>query len=61
MTIEVTIKYVGLVMSADNQGEGGMMALISQIRQIGPEMQGRTKFLLAGSGSSGRRSSSATA
>jgi KUP system potassium uptake protein len=50
VTIEVTIKYVGLVMGADNQGEGGMMALISQIRQIGPGIQGRTKFLLAGLG-----------
>src|SRR5215813_9070754 len=49
VTIEVTIKYVGLVMNADNDGEGGIMALISQIRQIG-DIQGRTKFLLAGIG-----------
>ena len=46
----VTIKYVGLVMKADNQGEGGIMALISQIRQIGSEVSGRTKFVLAGLG-----------
>jgi KUP system potassium uptake protein len=50
VTIEVTIKYVGLVMSADNEGEGGIMALISQIRQIGQGLGGHTKFLLAGLG-----------
>ncbi|HEY6672275.1 MAG TPA: KUP/HAK/KT family potassium transporter [Solirubrobacterales bacterium] len=50
VTMIVTIKYVGLVMSADNDGEGGIMALISQIRQIGKGLQGRTKFLLAGLG-----------
>ena len=48
--IEVTIKYVGLVMSADNDGEGGIMALISQIRQVGDGIRGRTKYLLAGLG-----------
>ena len=37
-------------MSADNDGEGGIMALISQIRQIGDRVTGRTKFLLAGLG-----------
>ncbi len=46
----VTVKYVGLVMKADNEGEGGIMALISQIRQIGSEVSGRTKFVLAGLG-----------
>ena len=46
----VTVKYVGLVMKADNQGEGGIMALISQIRQIGSEVSGRAKFVLAGLG-----------
>src|SRR5919197_3095999 len=33
----VTVKYVGLVMTADNEGEGGIMALISQIRKIEKE------------------------
>jgi KUP system potassium uptake protein len=50
VTLIVTVKYVGLVMKADNDGEGGIMALISQIRQIGGEVSGRTKFLLAGLG-----------
>src|SRR4029077_12518385 len=49
VTIIVTVKYVGLVMGADNDGEGGIMALISQVRQIGG-VSGRTKFLLAGLG-----------
>jgi KUP system potassium uptake protein len=46
----VTVKYVGLVMNADNQGEGGIMALVSQVRQIGSEVSGRTKVVLAGLG-----------
>ena len=50
VTLIVTVKYVGLVMSADNDGEGGIMALISQIRQIGDGVRGRTKFMLAGLG-----------
>jgi KUP system potassium uptake protein len=50
VTIVVTVKYVALVMNADNDGEGGIMALISQIRQIGGRVGGRTKFLLAGLG-----------
>src|SRR3954468_4554837 len=50
VTLIVTVKYVGLVMSADNDGEGGIMALISQIRQLGDKLRGRTKFLLAGLG-----------
>jgi KUP system potassium uptake protein len=49
VTIIVTVKYVLLVMNADNDDEGGIMALISQIRQIGA-VRGRTKFLLAGLG-----------
>jgi K+ transporter len=48
--IEVMFKYVGLVMGADNDGEGGIMALISLIRQIPAGVQGRIKFLLAGLG-----------
>ena len=50
VTLIVTVKYVGLVMSADNDGEGGIMALISQVRQLGDRVRGRTKFLLAGLG-----------
>src|SRR6185295_11687648 len=50
VTLIVTVKYVGLVMKADNEGEGGIMALISQIRQIGKEVPARTKLMLAGLG-----------
>jgi KUP system potassium uptake protein len=50
VTLIVTVKYVGLVMSADNDGEGGIMALISQVRQLGDRVRGRTKFVLAGLG-----------
>src|SRR3954454_3771786 len=50
VTMIVTVKYVGLVMNADNDGEGGIMALISQVRQVGDGTTGRTKFLLAGLG-----------
>jgi KUP system potassium uptake protein len=50
VTLIVTVKYVAFVMTADNDGEGGIMALISQVRQIGDKVQGRTKFLLAGLG-----------
>jgi KUP system potassium uptake protein len=50
LTIVVTLKYVLLVMRADNQGEGGIMALITLIRQ--GELPGgrRTKVVLAGLG-----------
>ena len=48
--IIVTLTYVTLVMRADNDGEGGIMALISQIRQLGDGLRGRTKFILAGLG-----------
>jgi KUP system potassium uptake protein len=50
VTLVVTVKYVTFVMSADNDGEGGIMALISQVRQLGDRVQGRTKFVLAGLG-----------
>src|SRR5215203_800903 len=50
VTLVVTVKYVTFVMSADNDGEGGIMALISQVRQLGDRVRGRTKFALAGLG-----------
>ena len=46
----VTVKYVGLVMRADNHGEGGIMALISQVRQLGDDLPRRSKYVLAGLG-----------
>ena len=49
VTLIVTVKYVGLVMSADDDGEGGTMALISQIRRIA-DASARRKLLLAAVG-----------
>ena len=35
ITLIVSVKYVTLIMRADNDGEGGIMALIALIRQVG--------------------------
>jgi KUP system potassium uptake protein len=50
VTIVVTVLYVTLVMRADNDGEGGIMALITLIRRKGMRGGARTKLLLAGLG-----------
>jgi KUP system potassium uptake protein len=50
VTIIVTIKYVLLVMRADNEGEGGIMALITLIRRQGMSGGRRTKLALAALG-----------
>ncbi|HEY2601511.1 MAG TPA: potassium transporter Kup [Thermoleophilaceae bacterium] len=50
VTIVVTITYVGLVMRADNDGEGGIMALITLIRRGGVPGSARTKAMLAALG-----------
>ena len=50
LTIVVTLKYVLLVMRADNQGEGGIMALITLIRQGNLPGGRRTKVVLAALG-----------
>jgi KUP system potassium uptake protein len=50
VTIIVTLTYVTLVMRADNDGEGGIMALISLIRRRGSGGVGRTKLVLAALG-----------
>ena len=46
VTIIVTIKYVLLVMRADNDGEGGILALITLIRRRGVPGGRRTKLAL---------------
>jgi KUP system potassium uptake protein len=46
----VTLTYVSLVMRADNDGEGGIMALIALLRRWGSETRHRTALLLAGLG-----------
>ena len=50
VTIIVTIKYVLLVMHADNDGEGGIMALITLIRRQGVPGGRRTMVALAALG-----------
>lgn len=44
ITLVVTVKYVGLVMRANNNGEGGIMALIALINRTG--ISSRKKILL---------------
>jgi KUP system potassium uptake protein len=50
VTIVVTIKYVLLVLRADNDGEGGILALITLIRRRGLQGSRRAKAVLAGLG-----------
>ena len=50
VTIVVTVTYVLLVMRADNEGEGGIMALITLVRRKQTPGHRRTKLLLAGLG-----------
>jgi KUP system potassium uptake protein len=48
--IIVTVTYVLLAMRADNDGEGGIMALITLLRRMGARRGGRTAAVLAGLG-----------
>ncbi|HUB22556.1 MAG TPA: potassium transporter Kup [Streptosporangiaceae bacterium] len=50
VTIIVTVTYVLLVMRADNDGEGGIMALIALIRRRALPGGARAKAILAGLG-----------
>jgi KUP system potassium uptake protein len=50
VTIIVTVTYVLLVMRADNDGEGGIMALIALIRRRALPGSNRAKAVLAGLG-----------
>jgi KUP system potassium uptake protein len=61
VTIIVTLTYVTLITRADNDGEGGIMALITLISRKGAPGGPRAAMVLAALGSSGRRCSSATA
>lgn len=50
VTLIVTVLYVLLVMRADNDGEGGILALITLIRRRQVPGSKRTKMVLAGLG-----------
>ena len=47
VTIIVSIKYVSLIMRADNDGEGGIMALIALIKGAGPATRRHRMVLIA--------------
>jgi KUP system potassium uptake protein len=46
----VTLTYISLVMRADNDGEGGSMALITLLRRLGGTRDRRAAAVLAGVG-----------
>ncbi len=46
VTIVVSIKYVSIVMRADNHGEGGVMALIALVRRLLGEVRASTKVVV---------------
>ncbi|WP_431955624.1 potassium transporter Kup [Nocardia lijiangensis] len=48
--IIVTLTYISLVMRADNDGEGGIMALITLLRRLGGQRGRRAAAILAGVG-----------
>jgi KUP system potassium uptake protein len=50
VTIVVTVTYVLLVMRAGNDGEGGIMALITLIRKLGNARSARVRLALAALG-----------
>ena len=50
VTIIVTLKYVTLVLRADNDGEGGIMALITLIRRKGAARWPHAAMVLAALG-----------
>jgi KUP system potassium uptake protein len=47
VTLVVSIKYVTVVMRADNDGEGGVMALIALIRRLLGEVRSSTRAVVA--------------
>ena len=47
VTVIVSIKYVVFIMRADNDGEGGIMALIALIRDVGLERRAAQVVLVA--------------
>jgi KUP system potassium uptake protein len=48
MMIVVTIKYVGIIMRADNNGEGGSLALLALISRKIRERRWRAQIVLLG-------------
>lgn len=46
VTIVVSVKYVGFIMRADNKGEGGIMALVAQLKAAKKPGRGATAGLI---------------
>src|SRR3954469_13698371 len=49
ITLVVSVKYIGIVMRADNEGEGGVMALVALVRRLlGEGRSGARAIVLLG-------------
>jgi KUP system potassium uptake protein len=48
ITVVVSLKYVMLVMRADNEGEGGIMALIALLQQVALSKRGKAGLIALG-------------
>jgi KUP system potassium uptake protein len=48
VTLVVSIKFIGFIMRADNEGEGGIVALVAQIRESKLHVTYRWGFLVLG-------------
>ena len=60
LTVVVSLKYVLLILRADNNGEGGLIAMLALASLAVPTGRRCARLLMIGA-SSARRSSSATA
>jgi KUP system potassium uptake protein len=58
ITIIVSVKYVTFIMRADNDGEGGIMALIALVQDA--TLKGRSTSITSATSSPGSQSSGAT-
>jgi KUP system potassium uptake protein len=48
ITIVVSLKYIGFIMRADNEGEGGIMALIARLKGSGLSRHHKTMLVFIG-------------
>ncbi len=47
ITLIVSVKYIGIVMRADNEGEGGVMALVALVRRLLGERRSSARAIVA--------------
>src|SRR5690242_6469168 len=50
LTLVVSVKYLAFVMRADNQGEGGILALLALLKSCTPALSPRTLIALTMAG-----------